>query len=64
MIDKILEHPFMFIVMVGTLILLHMGAMIRVRHENNLRKRSHPERRKSPRLMPNNKLSAKRRKKR
>jgi hypothetical protein len=52
MIDRIASQPFMFFAMCGAIFLLHLGAFNRMRHEANLNKRSHPERRKSLRVMP------------
>lgn len=61
-IDQIGKHPFMFCMLVGVLILLHIGVFIRMRHESNLKKRNHLERRNSLRVMPNTKWAEKKRK--
>lgn len=61
-IDQIGKHPFMFFMIVGVLIILNIGAYIRMRHESNLKKRNHLERRNGLRLMPNTKWAAKKRK--
>lgn len=63
MLHAIAENPFMFIVLVAVLVLLHLGALIRMRHEANLKKRNHGERRRRPRITPNTKGARKRRKK-
>lgn len=63
MLHAIAQNPFMFIVLVVVLVLLHLGALIRVRHEANLKKRNHGERRRLPRVLPNTKRARKRRKK-
>jgi hypothetical protein len=52
----------MFFMIVGVLIILNIGAFIRMRHESNLKKRNHLERRNGVRVMPNTKWAAKKRK--
>lgn len=61
-IDQIVKNPFMFFLAVGVLIILNIGAFIRMRHESNLKKRNHLERRNGLRVMPNTKWAAKKRK--
>ena len=52
-------QPFMFVALCGVIILLHLGAYTRIRHEANLKNRSHSERRKKLRVMPDVKLPKK-----
>ena len=62
MIDRIANQPFMFVMFVGAMVLLYIGAYTRIRHEAALGKRAHLERRKGPRVVPDTKFSKKRRK--
>lgn len=62
MLQRILDNPFMLLVLVGALVLLHIGAYVRMRHEANLKKRGHKERRNGLRVMPNTGRSKKQRK--
>jgi hypothetical protein len=59
MFERITAQPFMFVALCGVIVLLHIGAYNRMRHEANLKKRSHPERRKSVRVMPDVRLPKK-----
>ncbi|MBK7414842.1 MAG: hypothetical protein IPJ38_06710 [Dechloromonas sp.] len=59
MIERIAMQPFMFIALCGVIILLHLGAYTRIRHEANLKNSSHSERRKTLRVMPDVKLPKK-----
>lgn len=62
MLDKILDNPLMFIVIVIILVALQAGAYLRMRHEENLRQRNHHERRQGIRVLPGGPKSRKRRK--
>lgn len=62
MFDRVVDQPFMFVMFVGVVILLHIGAYTRMRHESALGKRMHAERRKGLRVMPGIKSAKKRRK--
>lgn len=62
MLQRILDNPFMLLVLIGSLVLLHIGAYIRMRHEANLKKRGHKDRRNTLRVMPDTKRAKKRRK--
>lgn len=61
--QRIIDNPFMLLVLVVALALLHLGAYIRIRHEANLKKRGHKDRRNALRVMPNTGRARKRRKK-
>lgn len=58
--DRIADKPFMFIVFVGVVVLLHVGAFTRMRHEAELSRRAHGERRGKLRVMPEAKFERKR----
>lgn len=60
MLERIADQPFMFIVFVGVVILLHLGAYTRIRHESELARRAHGERRAKLRVMPEAKFERKR----
>lgn len=60
MIDRIADQPFMFFMFVGVVVLLHIGAVTRMRHEAALAQRAHGERRAKLRVMPEAKFERKR----
>ena len=63
MLQRIADNPFMLLVLFAAVVLLHIGAYIRMRHEANLKKSGHKERRQSPRVMPSTRQAKKRRQK-
>lgn len=62
MLQKIIDAPFAFIFFMLAVLLLNIGAAVRMRHENNLKNSSHQERRTKLRLLPDHRWSSKRRK--
>lgn len=49
MIQRIIDQPWVFLGFVTVIVLLNVGAAIRIRHDRNLKRRAAADRRKSAR---------------
>jgi len=57
MIQRIIEQPWAFFGLVVTLMLLYLGAIIRIKRDNERKARANVDRRKSPRVEPERRWS-------
>lgn len=57
-----MQHPWMLVAFIVAFVLLNIGAGIRVRHDKKVQRFAHGERRELPRILPNQRRGAKKRK--